>query len=116
MSKSTWSIRVSNDLLYQKYEVLKINDLYELELGTFMYFYHAKAQPEIFQTYFLPIDLAHGHNTRNNSNKNYFLNTVKTNDGKSSIQFHGVQLWNPLPSSVKSCSFYRFKKEYTTIL
>ena len=113
MNKSTWSDRVNNDLLYQKYEVLKINDLYKLELGKFMYFYHAKAQPEIFQTY---VDQAHGHDIRSKSNKNYFLNTVGTNDGKSSIQFNGVQLWNQLPSSLKSCSFYRFKKEYTKIL
>ena len=43
MNKSTWSDSVNNDLLYQKYEVLKINDLYKLELGKFMHFYHAKA-------------------------------------------------------------------------
>ena len=52
MNKCTWSDRVNNELLYQKYDVLKINDLYKLEFGKFMYFYHAKAQPEIFQTFF----------------------------------------------------------------
>ena len=47
-----------------------------------MYFYHAKAQPEIFQTYFLPIDQAHGNKayTRGKSNKNHFLDTVKTKE------------------------------------
>ena len=43
MNKSTWSDRVNNDLLCQKYKVLKINDLYKLELGKFMYLYHANA-------------------------------------------------------------------------
>ena len=52
MNKSTWSDRVNNDLLYEKYKVLKIYDLYKLELEKFMYFYHAKAQPEIFQHIF----------------------------------------------------------------
>ena len=56
MNKSTWSDRVNNDLLYEKYELLKINDLYKLESEKFMCFYHAKTQPEIFQTYFLFID------------------------------------------------------------
>ena len=81
---------MNNDLLHQKYEVLKIKDLHKLELGKFMYFYYAKAQPEISQTYVLPIDQAHGHNARSKANKNYLLNTVKTNDGKSSTQFNGV--------------------------
>ena len=64
MNKSTWSDHINNNFLYQKCKVLTINDLQKLEVGKFMYFHHANSQPEIFQTYFLPIDQAHGHNTR----------------------------------------------------
>ena len=113
MNKSTWNDRINNNLLYQKYSVLKITELYQFELGKFTYLYHAKAlEPEIFATYFLPLHQAHSYSTRSASNKNYFLDNIRTNDGKSSIQFNGVQLWNQIPLSLKSYSFYRFKKEY----
>jgi len=39
-------------MLYNKYKVLKINDIYKLELGKFMYLNHAKALPEISETCF----------------------------------------------------------------
>ena len=113
MNKSTWNDRINNNLLYQKYSVVKITELYQFELGKFMYLYHVKAlEPEIFTTYFLPLHQAHSYSTRSASNKNYFLDNIRTNDGKSSIQFNGVQLWNQIPLSLKSYSFYRFKKEY----
>ena len=81
-----------------------------------MYRYHVQALPEIFDSYFLPIAKAHHYNTRSKSNQNYFLDPANTNNGKKSIEFYGVQLWNLIPPEIKSFSFYRFKKEYKKIL
>ena len=84
MNKSTWNL--SKNLLHQKYSVLKITELYQFELGKLMYLYHVKAlEPEIFTTNFLPVHQAHSYSTRSASNKNYFLDNIRTNDGKSSI-------------------------------
>ena len=73
-------------------------------------------EPEIFTIYFLPLHQAYGYNTRRASNKNYFLDDIRSRDGKSSIQFNGVQLWNQIPLSFKSCSFYRFSIKYKKII
>ena len=109
MNKSTWNDRIDNDLLYPKCSVLKITELYQFELGKFMYLYHVKAlEPEIFTTYFLPLHQAYSYSTRSASNKNYFLDNIRTNDGKSSIQFSGVQLWNQIPLSFKIILFVSF--------
>ena len=55
-----------------------------------MYLNNIKALPQIFETYFLSLDLAHNYNTRSKSNKNYFLDFVRTNSGKNTLKFKGV--------------------------
>ena len=86
-----------NNTLYYKYKFLKIDDIYNYEVGKFMYINDIKALPQIFENYFLSLDLAHNYNTRSKSNKNYFLDFVRTNSGKNSLKFKGVQLWNKMP-------------------
>ena len=81
-----------------------------------MYLNDIKALPQIFENYFLSLDLAHIYNTRSKSNKNYFLDFVGTNSGKNSLKFKGVQLRNNIPSTLKSFSFFRFKTEYKKLL
>ena len=94
INKTTVEDHVKNNALYQKYKILKTDDVYKLELGKFMYLYHVNDLPEIFETYFLSIDHAHRYNTRSKSNGNYFVNSVRTNSGKNSIKFLNARLWN----------------------
>ena len=101
---------VKNNALYQKYKILKIDDMIKLELRKFMYLYRVNDLPAVFETYFLSIDHAHHYNTRNKSNRNYFVNSVRTNSGKNSIKFFGARLWNQMESQVKLYSLYRFIK------
>ena len=95
---------------------MKIDDIYNYEVGKFMYLNDIKALLWIFEYYFLSLDQAHNYNTRSKSNKNYFIDFVRTNSGKNSLKFKGVQLWNYMPSKLKSFSFFRFKKEYKKLL
>ena len=81
-----------------------------------MYLNDIKALPQIFESYFLSLDLAHNYSTRSKSNKNYFLDFMRTNSGKNSLKFKGVQLRNDIPSKLKSFSFFRFKKKYKKLL
>ena len=81
-----------------------------------MYLNDIKALPQVFENYFLSLDLAHNYNTRSKSNKNYFVDFVRTNSGKNSLKFKGVQLWNNILSKLKSFSFFRFKKENKKLL
>ena len=105
INNSTWKDRIVNDSLYCKHKILKISDISNFELSKFVYNYHVKSFPEIFETYLLPLAQAHNSNTRSKSNQNYFVNPVNTNSstGRNSIQFHGVRKWNQIPSEIKSC-------------
>ena len=110
INKTSWKDKIMNNSLYYKYKFLKIDVIYNYEVGKFMYLHDIKALPQIFENYFLSLDLAHSYNTRSKSNKNYFLDFERTNSGKNSLKFKGVQLWNKMLSKLKSFSFFRFKK------
>ena len=56
MNKITWRDRVTNNSLYLSDKILKIADVYKLELGKIMFKYHIRVLPEIILTttfYFL---------------------------------------------------------------
>ena len=116
MNKITRRDRVTNHSLYLSDKILKIADVFKLNLGKYMFKYHLRALPEIFNNYFLFLEQIHNYDTRNKCNQNYFLNTIRTNSGKCSIKFCGAKLWTQIPSNLKSFPFHSFKTEYAEIL
>ena len=110
INKTTVEDHVKNNALYQKYKILKIDDVYKLELGKFMYLYRVNDLPEIFETYFLSVDHAHHYNTRSKSNGNYFVNSVRTKSGKNSSKFLDARLWNQIESQLKFIFILSFQK------
>ena len=116
LNKSSWKDKITNKSLFLNSKLFEIDDIYKYELGKFMYLSNTKALPEIFENYFLSLEQKHNYNTRSKSKKNYFVDTVQTNIDKNSLKFKGIQLWNKLPSTIKSFSFFRFKKEYQKLL
>ena len=50
--------------------ILKVKDIYLLEMAKFMYLYHSHKLPKLFNQYFIPVNSVHNYNTRNASRKN----------------------------------------------
>jgi len=46
----------------------------------------------------------HLHGTRQNTNHNFFINTINTNYGKFKMTYQGPVLWNALPNDLKDLS------------
>ena len=69
----TWKNLINSNSLFQKYNILKIEDINKFKLSKFINLFHTNALPEIFDTYFLSTEHAHDYNTRSKSNQNYFL-------------------------------------------
>ena len=101
ISKVTYKSAVTN---IPSLSILKIRDIFKLELAEFMYKYHSQTLSNTFEKYFNSSATTHSHETGNAFEKNYFLpqictnkNTyIRTNKGKNSLQFAGVQIWNSL--------------------
>ena len=91
----TYSTKFTNvDDKYKSLNILKLNDLYFLEIAKFMHKSYYKALPLSFDEYYSFID--HHHNTRAKSTGSLSLPNPRTELGKSSIKFTGVKIWNKL--------------------
>ena len=116
INKISWNDYVANNTLFVQHHLLKIRDIYNLELAKFMYMSSQKTLPEVFQNYFLSFENVHKHYTSSKSNKNYFLPYVRCNNAKLWLKFKGAQLWASIPSNLKKYSFHTFVKKYKEYL
>ena len=103
--------RKSPKHLYHRFEILKIDDLYKLELSKFMHRFFKKALPKYFETFYTEFRFSNTHNTRSSSQR-LMLPYYSTNRAQKSIKFQGAKLWNSLPNSMKQLSYRKFIKEH----
>ena len=103
---------VSNNNLYYSSKLLKIEDLYKLEIAKFMYLYEDNKLPPLFGDYFLPLKKIHCHNTRSSSSNKYLLPFFSTNKAQTIINYTGIKIWNKIPDSLKNLSYKKFIFEY----
>ena len=95
-----WAIRtISNSHyrshtqpLFAKHNILKVNDMYSLELGVFMYKYSTNDLPGIFNDYFTKRSDIHGYQTRhvNDLNLTKTKNTFLITPSERVAQFFGT--------------------------
>ena len=91
--------------LFYSSKILKIEDSYNLRLGSYMY---RLPNFEQFQS-------NHHHETRNRNNLRPEFQRLSL--GQQSISYQGPKLWNSIPPEIKtSSSYYKFKKQYKKFL
>ena len=79
--------------VYRKAQILKINDLYKLEVVKFMHqLLSNKSLPISFEKYFVHATSIHRHSTRTSERKDYFLPQFATSRLQRSIGFSGVKI------------------------
>ena len=85
----TFSKRTSsaNDI-FKLLKILKVSDLYQLNLEKFMYKYNADILPSSFNNLFSKLHCVHDHATRQVSG-NYHHKCVRTDYGKKMLQYVG---------------------------
>ena len=81
-------------LTYQRLKINHINSLYRLETIKFIKLLNEGKLPAEFNSFAEPIN--HHYHTRISSGVNYHIPHVRTDLGKSSIKYHGIQVWNDL--------------------
>ena len=90
----------STNKIHNELELLKINDIYESEVLSFVYNCVNRNVPDALGNYFTLMSDTHTINTRN---KNHILRDpcLKSKIGRLSVKQRGVQLWNKLDKSLK---------------
>ena len=102
----------SLDNYFLNYRILKVRDLYNLEVAKFMHGHHKNMLPTCFADFFQERSETHSYNTRSSSQRNYSLVACRSTQGQRSIRFYGPKIWNSIPTSSRDLSKYKFKKYY----
>ena len=92
--------RFSTDTLHNEFEILKVQEMTNQEILTFVFKYHAKILPPVFNNYYETLASTHGLNTRHGNNFRKIRHYSKM--GALSIKVHGAELWNNLENNIKS--------------
>ena len=106
------SIYTPINTMYKQLNILKISDIYHLELGKFMYQLYSDRLPAVFAQLFKKIKEIHSHNTRQTEKSTYFLPRVYKTIGQQLLTFRGVKLWYLIDDTTKDRHWVSFKKAY----
>ena len=103
--------------VYQELKLLEIPRICRLETGNFEYKHQNFASIQICNHFENSSQISHNYGLRSRSRNDppRFLSRTKT--GEKSLQFRKTQIWNEIPTEIKSCEFFNaFKKAYKKIL
>ena len=96
--------------LFKQNNLLKIEDIYKLQLGLLMYKLSREALPNSISILFQRNIEIHNHNTRNSND--YFMHEARTNTRKFTIKYSGPLFWNSIPEHIQnSTSENQFKNK-----
>ena len=110
ISRVKKSDHCANNSLYHNLNILKVKDIYHLEMAKFTTLYHNSKLPKLYNQYFKPVNSVHNYYTRNASRKNYQLYSIHSNTAKKALHFGGAKIWNNLHQEWKDFSYCTFKK------
>ena len=97
------------DYLYLNLRILKLDDLFELELGKFMHQFHNNKLPNSFAGYFQEVGKSHQRNTRAANTLNYVVKKCNKKAGELSVKYLGAKLWNKLENKIQTANKFNFK-------
>jgi hypothetical protein len=95
---------------------LKLEDLFELELGKFMHQFYNNKLPKSFAGYFLGVCESHQRNTRAANTLNYVVKKCNKKAGERSVKYLGAKVWNNLPNDIQTANKTKFKTLLTNYL
>ena len=89
--------------LYDQLDLLRLIDIYKLEVLKFMFSFKKNILPKCFNDYYTIPSEIHEYPTRFACNDNWAVNfgCIKSTTQRS-IKFTGCKLWNELLSEIKS--------------
>ena len=83
--------------LFSKLNIIEIEKLNKYLVGQLMFKYHKKKLPNIFDGFFVLNSNIHQYDTRHRNDLHY--PRIKTELGKRSVRYWGVQVWNAIIST-----------------
>ena len=98
--------------MFKNMNLLKIEDIFLLELAKFMHRAHSKNLPSNFETYFTRIEDMHNYNLRSIKNKTFYTKSTNTAKYRKWLTNSGVELWKTITPELKNLSYKCFSQKY----
>ena len=98
-------------ILFKSMKILKVKDIFELEIAKFMYSYYHSKLPKNFDNYFKYAGKHHDYKTRSITADNFYLERAKTRNGQRSCSYIGVKIGNNISPTFKQLPKYSFSKQ-----
>ena len=102
--------------LYSKLIVVKIKDMFQMEIAKFMFKFNNLMLPFFFDSYFTKLDKVLNYNTRQKSRNEFHQSFVGSEIGKKSLHQMCLNSGKSIPLEKRHCSFYGFKKYFKTYI
>ena len=102
--------------LYHSCKIFQINQIYEYELGKFMYNIVHNCFPSFISNCYSHINEIHNYPTRIATNNNLTTTSSKKYLTRRSIQYTEPRLWNNIPIDLRNKSFLAFCPAYKKYL
>ena len=104
--------------IFPSLKILKLHDLFQLKLLTFVYDSDKNLSPTCFRNLFKSVASIHQYSTRQARKDNIFLTQKITNQyGLRSIHHRGSKSWNEIPLDIKqSPSVHIFRQRLKAFL
>ena len=106
----------SADEMFKNLNLLRLDDIYKLELAKFMHRAVNKNLPQNFEFHFTRINEMHPYNLRSIRKQAFYSKLTKTAKYRNWITNSGISLWKDIPSNVKDLSYKSFAKKYKTMI
>ena len=104
------SYYASSSPIFLKLYILKIEDIYNLQLGLMMFKINNNSW--FGNLNYAKIKFVHNYNTRQSASENFYRPTISTNTAKYCSDFMGPYIWSTIPLRLKLLPLHLFKKQY----
>ena len=111
MSRAPRYYRLDN--YYLNYRILKVHDLYDLEIAKFMHGHYNANLSNCFRNFF---QLVSNRVTRSSTHQHYSIPFCRSARGQRSIKYYGPKIWNKLPLTFHDLTKIQFKKQSQNLI
>ena len=108
-------ITIITEESYSYNHIISLDDMYRYKLGIVMHKGTHFLLPQNMSSMLLRTDKIHSHKLRNHNA--YYIQQIRTNTRKSTINCSGPKFWNTLPANLRQLvSIHQFKKKLKELL
>jgi len=89
-------------LFYKELKILKIEQIFKLEVDKIMYRIYFKQRPQTITQYFKKSSTVHCYSTRSHTSHMFSIPLIRTLKLQHTFLYQGVHTWNSIPNEIRT--------------